>query len=714
MADDLFARYQREYGLTLDAEQCLACRQIEGKVLLLAVPGSGKTTVMIARLGYMTRALGINPSSILAVTYSVAGAKEMKSRYERLFGDADVEFRTINGFCAAMIHRYEQVKGRKAFTLIDKEGEVTRILKELMISLGSYPSEQELRDVRTAITFARNRMLSDDEIKEEILLESRDFLPIYQAYRDYKREHRLMDYDDQLCYGYQILKTCPEVNRVYADRFQYLCVDEAQDTSLIQHKILETMANRCGNLFMVGDEDQSIYGFRAAYPKALLDFEHDHPGATIMHISKNYRSTGKIVALSDRFIKANTERLAVGKNMRTDNEDGEAPLKVKLSDLRLLPDYVRKICSENINGTTALLFRLNDSMLPIIDMLNEKDIPFRSKGSDTLFFTHTTVIDVLNILEFATEPYNTELFSKIYYKLNLSISKSELQKILQYNIGEGILPIVEYIASAPYIKEFKRNRAKKLASELIKIASSDTYEAIKTIFFETGYGKYCEYRGVDSTKRNVLLAISFKHRSREAFYKRLAELEGAVKRGSVSEHGLILSTIHSAKGMEFDRVILCDCKNGILPSDELPNGKNIITDEEMHLLEEERRLFYVGTTRAKKKLELITWENEFGKPVYGFDFVDVFLYGEKKQPKLTVVTPHDPPKQKEKPKLSDSEIKTIAESYSVGTAIRHTTFGDGVIMSADKGFIVVRFARFQIPKKLEILTCIENNLIREI
>lgn len=709
-----FEEYKKEYGIVLDDDQRKACEQIDGMILLLAVPGSGKTTVMIARLGYMTKALDISANSILAITYSVAGTKEMKSRYEKLFGYCDVEFRTIHGFCAVLINRYEKIRGRKAFTLLDKDGEQASILREIMGNAGSYPTENELRDVMTAITYSKNNMLTREQIDKEMMVEGRDFPAIYRAYEEYKLENRLMDYDDQLIYGLKILRTCPDVCSIYSDRFKYICVDEAQDTSMLQHMIIKELSDKCGNLFMVGDEDQSIYGFRAAYPKALLDFEHDHPGATIMHISKNYRSTGKIVALSDRFIKANTERLAVGKNMRTDNEDGEAPLKVKLSDLRLLPDYVRKICSENINGTTALLFRLNDSMLPIIDMLNEKDIPFRSKGSDTLFFTHTTVIDVLNILEFATEPYNTELFSKIYYKLNLSISKSELQKILQYNIGEGILPIVEYIASAPYIKEFKRNRAKKLASELIKIASSDTYEAIKTIFFETGYGKYCEYRGVDSTKRNVLLAISFKHRSREAFYKRLAELEGAVKRGSVSEHGLILSTIHSAKGMEFDRVILCDCKNGILPSDELPNGKNIITDEEMHLLEEERRLFYVGTTRAKKKLELITWENEFGKPVYGFDFVDVFLYGEKKQPKLTVVTPHDPPKQKEKPKLSDSEIKTIAESYSVGTAIRHTTFGDGVIMSADKGFIVVRFARFQIPKKLEILTCIENNLIREI
>ena len=709
-----FEEYKKEYGIILDDEQSKACERVDGKTLLLAVPGSGKTTVMIARLGYMTKALDISPHSILAITYSVAGTKEMKVRYERVFGYCDVEFRTIHGFCAVLINRYEKIRDRKAFTLLDKDGEQASILRSIIGGMGSYPTENELRDVMTAITYSKNNMLTKEQIDKEVMVEGRDFPSIYSAYEEYKLENRLMDYDDQLIYGLKILRNCPDVCSVYSDRFKYICVDEAQDTSKLQHMIIKELSSRCGNLFMVGDEDQSIYGFRAAYPQALIDFGREHPGSEIMYISKNYRSTGRIVALSDRFIKANTERLSLGKSMKTDNDEGEAPLKVKLSDLRLLPDYVRKVYAEGGEGTTALLFRLNDSMLPVIDMLYDKEIPFRSKGLDTLFFTHTSVTDVLNILEFASDPYNTELFTKIYYKLNLSISKQELQKILRYNIGEGVLPIAEYIASAPYIKEFKRLRAKKLASDLTKIASSDTFEAIKTIFFESGYGKYCEYRGADVTKRNVLLALSFKHRSRAAFYKRLSDLEGAVRRGSVSDEGLILSTIHSAKGMEFDRVILCDCKNGVLPSEELPDGKKILTEEEMHILEEERRLFYVGATRAKKRLELVTWENEFGKAVDGFDFIEVFLNGEKKKPKVTVVKPYVIKEKEEPPKISEEEMKALMESYSLGTAIHHTHFGDGVIVSREGGFMVVRFARFQIPKKLEIRTCIENNLIREI
>ena len=710
-----FEEYKKEYGITLDDDQSEACRQIDGNVMLLAVPGSGKTTVMIARLGYMTRVLNINPMSILAITYSVAGTKEMKKRYENRFGFCDVEFRTIHGFCAVLINRYERLRGRRAFTLLDKDGDEASILRQIMSETGSFPTENELRDVMTAITYSKNNMLSLEEIDRDVMVDGRDFPAIYRAYEEFKLKNRLMDYDDQLVYGYRILRTCPDVCSVYADRFKYVCVDEAQDTSKLQHMIIGELSSRCGNLFMVGDEDQSIYGFRAAYPQALLDFGKSYPDAIIKCISKNYRSTGKIVSMADRFIKSNTERFGSDKKMVTDNCEGEAPLKVKLSDIRLLPDYVRRVYAENKGGTTALLFRLNDSMLPIIDMLYSKEIPFRSRGADTLFFTHTLVIDVLNILEFASRQYDTELFSKIYYKLNLGLTKTELQRAIQYNTGEDTVPIVEYIASSPFIKDFKRKKARKLDSDLKKIGASDTYEAIRTIYFETGYGKYCEYRGADVTKRNVLLALAYKYRSRDAFYKRLTDLEDAVKRESVSNEGIILSTIHSAKGMEFDRVLLCDCKTGILPSNELYTDKKIVTDEEKHTLEEERRLFYVGVTRAKKHLELITWEKEFGSCAEGFDFIDVFLNGERKTVKpQTVVKPFSAEKEESGSRLSDAELYALMKSYTVGSAIRHVTFGDGVILSKRDGFIAVRFARFQIPKKLELKICIENGLIHEI
>ena len=160
-AEQLFEDFKTEYGFPLDPEQSEACKTVDGKVLLLAVPGSGKTTVMIARLGYMTRVCGISPRNILAITYSVAGTKEMQNRYAKAFGSCDVEFRTINGFCATMINRYEKVKGRKAFELIDKDESVSSILRSVMAEQGIFPTENDLREVRTAITYCKNSMIAE-------------------------------------------------------------------------------------------------------------------------------------------------------------------------------------------------------------------------------------------------------------------------------------------------------------------------------------------------------------------------------------------------------------------------------------------------------------------------------------------------------------------------------------------------------------------------
>lgn len=711
-ADLTFEEYKSEYGIRLDSAQSEACRHINGNILLLAVPGSGKTTVMIARLGYMTKALGIDPDSVLAITYSVAGAREMKRRYEALFGFCDIEFRTIHGFCAALIRRYENVRGRTAFALMEKENDTASVLRRIMAESGSYPTENELREVQTAITFSKNSMLTDSEIEKNVTVNGRDLFEIYKAYEAYKLENRLMDYDDQLAYGYKILRSCPDVSAVYADRFKYICVDEAQDTSLLQHRIIELMAKKSGNLFMVGDEDQSIYGFRAAYPKALMDFDKTYADTEIMSIFKNYRSTSRIVELSDRFIRANTERLGAYKSMTTDNEEGAPPTRVRLSDIKLLPDYVRRVCSEGRDESVAALFRLNDSMLPVIDLLYSKEIPFRVRGGDALFFTHSTVTDVLNILNFADHPYDTELFEKIYYKLGLGISKNDLLNIMKYNVGKQRHSIPDQIASAPYLNERKRIKAKKLSADLQKINSSDTYEAIRTVFFSTGYGRYCEARSSDTTRRNVLLALAYRYRSRDAFFERLKMLEGAVKHGSVSSNGILLSTIHSAKGMEFDRALLCDCRNGILPSGDSYLSSDS-SEEDKKLLEEERRLFYVGTTRAKKRLELITWDSEFGAISEGFDFIEAFLNGWK-----GIATDKRNTVNRAATTSKGTRVETVTEEelkrYSKGVAIRHTQFGDGVITYCKDGIITVKFARYPLPKKLLLETCVQNRLITEI
>ncbi len=710
--EELFEEFKTEYGFPLDREQSEACKTVDGKVLLLAVPGSGKTTVMIARLGYMTRVCGISPPNILAITYSVAGTKEMQKRYQKAFGSCDIEFRTINGFCAAMINRYEKVKGRKAFELIEKDESASSILRSVMAEQGIFPTENGLREVKTAITYCKNSMLDDSEIEKEIKLEGKNFAEIYRAYEAYKRERRIMDYDDQLVYGYTILKNHPEVNAVYADRFKYVCVDEAQDTSRLQHEIIKLLVEKSGNVFMVGDEDQSIYGFRAAYPKALLDFSQTYPDAKILTISNNYRSTKSIVSAADSFIKQNTERLNTGKTMKTENAEGNAPTRIKLSDLRLLPDYIRRISAEKTDGTTACLFRLNESMLPVIDLLSEKEVPFRVRGGDGLFFTSSTVTDVINILNFAADPYDGELWKKIYYKLPLGITKAENERAIAYNFGENMLPIPDFLSTAVFLNDKKRARAKRIWEDLQKINSSDTYEAIRSIFFSLGYNNKRADKVSEITKRNTLFALAYRHRGRADFYRRLSELEGEIKRGSTRSDGLILSTIHSAKGMEFDRVILCDCKNGVLPT--IPMKSNL-KDNEKAEREEDRRLFYVGMTRARSTLEMVTWDAEFGALTSGFEFPDDVF--EPKKPRNTgaktaqngIFTRRKGAKNGTF--LTENDEKYLESLMQVGINIKHKTFGVGTIIYLNGSFAEIKFDRYPISKTLDLKTCVMNKLI---
>ncbi|MBE6622256.1 MAG: ATP-dependent helicase [Ruminococcaceae bacterium] len=715
-----YQQYKTTYNLTLSPEQDLACQTVNGHVLLLAVPGSGKTTAVIARLGYMVKGLGIDPSSILAVTYSVAGAKEMQKRYEALFGSRDVEIRTINGFCAALIHRYERVKGREAFRLLDKESDVSLILRGILADTGGYPTENEIRDVRTAITYCRNSMLTEEEIKDKIKIEGRDFLDIYRRYRSYKTENRLMDYDDQLAYGYKILCTCPEVNACYTDRFRYLCVDEAQDTSKIQHLILRKAAEKHGNLFMVGDEDQSIYGFRAAYPEGLLEFDTVYPDAKVLSIGQNYRSTRTIVEAAGRFIALNRDRRAADKAMTTANEAGEPILHTVLPDRKRLPDHIRRVAT-TMEGSTAVLSRLNDSLLPLIDVLSENGIPYRVRGNDGLFFSHYIVTDIAAILRFAADPFDGELFRQLYYKFSCGMSRADCESALRENRGPDMLSYPEYIAETMFYPERLRKRMRRLAGVLYRINRADTYEAIRLILSDSGYGTYLSHRTKDTTKTAVLLAIADRHRTRKSFFDRLVTLEEEVKRGAVSREGILLTTIHSAKGMEFDRVLLCDCENGVLPSVTAPANGTAYTAEEQATVEEERRLFYVGITRAKKRLELVTWDKAFGEETEGFDYVRILLNEPRSADEALKTVPKTarkgpksarnlPPKV---PKSAD-EIEKLMERYYEGVSVGHKAFGEGVVIGRRGHFVQVQFAGLRFPKKLDLTVCLENDLMWEL
>ena len=400
-----FAQFKTQYHLNLNPQQEEAVQALSGPVLLLAVPGSGKTTVLVSRIGYLI-AQGVPPENILTMTYTVSAARDMSRRFAAFFGQplADrLEFRTINGVCSRIIRAYERTQGRQAFQLLEDIGRQAAIIGEICRrQSGEFASESTVKAVQTAITYVKNSMISGEDL-EQVEVEGVEFPPIYQEYCRLLRTHQLMDYDDQMIYAHRILKQFPQLLEQFRRRYPYLCVDEAQDTSKIQHAILRLLAGQNGNLFLVGDEDQSIYGFRAAYPQALTQFESIYPGAKVLYLEQNYRSTRPIVAAAQKFIEQNKNRRP--KHMKAVRGEGPALKEIWVQDRSAQYRYLAQV-AQDCKEETAILYRDNDSALPLIDLLERQGIPYRCRQVDSGFFTHWVVRDIVDILTLAQDPWD--------------------------------------------------------------------------------------------------------------------------------------------------------------------------------------------------------------------------------------------------------------------------------------------------------------------
>ena len=587
-----FDQFKASYGLSLDRQQEEAIRAVDGPVLLLAVPGSGKTTVLVSRIGYLVLGMGVDPDRILTMTYTVSAARDMRQRFAALFGPELAErlaFRTINGVCSSVIRRCEQLVGQQAFALLDDTGRQAALIGEICRDLTrEYTPEATVKAIQTAITYVKNRLPGQTDLSQ-VEVEGVDFPAVYKAYNQALRQRRLMDYDDQLGYAWQILR-----------RYPYLCVDEAQDTSQIQHAIIRLLAGEQVQLFMVGDEDQSIYGFRAACPQALHDFEATYPGTRVLLLEQNYRSTRPIVAAADRFIRQNVQRRP--KTMRAAGGDGPALRQVEVYDRQRQYQYLAKV-AQSCEQETAVLYRDNDSALPLIDLLERSGTPYRCRQVDSGFFTHRVVRDVTNIIRLAQNPWNGDLFLDLYYKLGAGISRAAAQEAVRFcsPTGETLL---EYLAGCSTLSPWSRKQCKALQTHMNNLLEERADKAVYRIIHFMGYGAYLEERGADAGKLPILEALGAGEDTPTGLLDRLEVLAEVVRRGSAHPNcPFILSTIHSSKGLEYDRVILMDVADGLLPKlPPAPRGEE--SEEERDQREEERRLFYVGMTLPQAGADL--------------------------------------------------------------------------------------------------------------
>ena len=700
------------FYIQLNNEQLAAVKSVNNPTLLLAVPGSGKTTVLVTRLGYMIYCCGIKPENILTVTYTVAATKDMQKRFATTFGNelaGRLEFRTINGICAKIISYYGNCVGKKAYDLVTDEGYKTKLLSAIYVKLlNEYPTESDLKNLSTLITYVKNMMLNQNEIKK---LSDEQDIPLLEIYNEYCSEMRsqsLMDYDDQMVYALTMLKKTPDLLSHFQDIYQYICVDEAQDTSKIQHEIIEVLAGRYDNLFMVGDEDQSIYGFRAAYPEALLSFEEHHPHAQVLLMEENFRSNAKIVAAADQFIQKNEFRHK--KSMRASRDVGADICDIEMKSRKAQYPYLVKV-AENCQVETAVLFRDNESILPVIDLLERKGISYRIKNSDLTFFSHRVVLDIQNIIKFAEDQTNTDLFMQIYYKIGTYMNKAAALEACR-NSEKKEISILDATLRFGKIQPGTQRCVKSMQTHMQGLLREPAEKAIYRIVHFMGYGDYLEKSHIKDNKIQIIEAIAANEPSPLRLVERLQELLILIReKKNNSKCKFILSTIHSSKGLEYDRVYLMDVKDGIFPENVITNRKKASKDD-LKLYEEERRLFYVGVTRAKNTLCIFSFRDgaTFSNELLGKEDKQVMVSKEK-QPvkKRTQSQINSLQKKPNKRIVTEAEYLDKLEEIQTTGYINHKTYGEGMLRSMNGDTLEIEFQSKTAKCKLKFM--MENGLI---
>ena len=567
-----YGEFCGKFHIQLNQQQSEAVQSVQGPVLLLAVPGSGKTTVLVTRLGYMIYCAGIAPEHILTLTYTVAATHDMAARFRSVFGDGlgeRLEFRTINGVCARVIQHYGRLIGKSAFTLVTDDKRTAAMLSSIYQKTeGCFAAAGDIKNVRTLITYIKNRMLDEEEIRG--LDQEADFhiSEIYRAYCDEMRSRGWMDYDDQMVYAYTILRKNQETLEYFQNQYPYICVDEAQDTSKIQHEIIRLLAGKQDQLFMVGDEDQSIYGFRAAYPEALLSFEQDHPGARVLLMEENFRSNAHIVEAADRFIRKNVLRHE--KHMRAARPAGAEIRQIDVKGRSVQYRYLLKV-AEDCRQETAVLYRDNESVLPLVDLLERHGIRYRLRNAELAFFTHRVVLDIQNIIFFAENPQDTELFMQIYYKISTYIGKENAIRICEIS-REKKMEVLEAAYFHGELSQKTKENCRTIRAGLKAMLKDQAESALNRITRELGYGEYLERAGMGDGRLFVLRAIAKNEESPRRLLERLAELQQIIKdKPNQPDCRFILSTIHASKGLEYDAVYLMDVIDGIFP-EKMPEG----------------------------------------------------------------------------------------------------------------------------------------------
>nr|WP_072538056.1 ATP-dependent helicase [Anaerococcus mediterraneensis] len=584
-----------------------AASHIDGPCLVLAVPGAGKTTMLLERIKNLKKLT--NPKKILTLTFSKSQSIDMKNRY----GLDDSNFMTIHAFCYLIIRNYLK-NYNKNLRLIESDDSYNKydLIRDIYFDINNKNiSREDIQTFFTQTSYMKNAML-DESYLEKIRIKNVEKL--YHNYENFKKSHFLIDFDDMQVLALKILEKDPKLLRAIQNKYDYFQLDEGQDTSVIQFEILKKIVSKNNNLIVVTDDDQSIYSFRAANPSYLLNFSNYYKNPKIIIMNENHRSGKEISKNANEFIEQNNFRYKKD-IIPIPSLEGQVIIKV-LKDTNAQYGFIKKHI--NPNQTNAILFRNNISAINIVTFLLEDKINFTISPDFLEYFKSQIVDDFFDIIKFANDFYDTESFSNIYYKIKTYLKKSDIESL---ELKPDNMDVFDYFYDK--LDYDQTNTLYDIEKKLNHIKRLDLDKQINYIYKYMGYMDYTRLRsnkfGEEIMNKDLFVEslINFTKglKTINDFDNKLMSLKKQISLNFDSN--LILSTIHRSKGLEYENVFIIDLIKNEFPVIDYDE------DPEKHL-EEERRIMYVGMTRAKEKLYLLSIKKRNNKKTQPSEFFSFF------------------------------------------------------------------------------------------
>ena len=668
----------------LNKEQKEAVMYKDGPLLVMAGAGSGKTKVLTTRIAYLIEN-GVDPFNILAITFTNKAAREMQDRIFNLIQDKAkyMQISTFHSFGLTIIKRYYEYVGlNKNFTIVDSDDTIS-LVKKLLKDAGYDIKAYNPKTIRNKISSAKNELLSPDELANFSACKFDDVVvEIYRLYQKRLLSNNSVDFDDLLVLPIKIFKENKEILKIYQEQYKYILIDEYQDTNHVQYILTKMLSAKYKNICVVGDQDQSIYGFRGSNYRNILNFEKDYPNAKVIMLEQNYRSTKNILSAANDIISHNKKRKE--KNLWTDNIDGDKIVNKRCTDEKDEAYYVVNKISELVsngasNDEIAILYRTNAQSRNIEEALLGANIPYKVVGS-FYFYNRREIKDLISYL-------------RLIYNIKDNISLTRIINVPKRKIGLKTIEKITEKANAENISLFeaidsgKELEFKKLIQDLIADSENlSLTELVDEILDKTGIRKELEKEDtiesiarLENLEEFKSITKSFEQRygivSLEDFLNEIS-LVADVEEAKDNKDVVTMMTVHAAKGLEFDYVFIVGLEEGIFP-----HNRSFFDDDEM---EEERRLCYVAVTRARKKLFLLSANMRM---LYGLDQQNPksrFLSEISDEYLDNVIVQKQPIKN----------MKNINqyEEYSLGQKVIHKDFGEGVIVGIDKSILTIAFA----------------------